>query len=207
VYIIQEGVDVVDSAYTQPFVNIGPVSETPASGDFRDLAGWTNIALDSAPCQKDGSINPRFPIYLDTYNISAQRTSYDLFSSAVGGNSNFSGSIFMFEGYAQEGVKAIDSASAVYAFRGANLLVAPLIQYKPGGSALDQQAQQLGEKLRQVLHEASGRTTLRTYVNYAYGDETTAQWYGSESWRQSKLLALKKKYDPNGQFSFYAPVA
>jgi hypothetical protein len=200
-------VDVVDPIYTQPFLDTGPLSAQPAGGSYTDLAGWTGIATTSPPCQKDGLVNPRFPIYLDSYNVSAQKTAYDLFASATNGSSTFNGSIFMFEGYSMEGVQAIESNSAAFAFRSENLLSAPLITYTPAGSELDEEAAQLGEQLRQVLHAASGRTHLRTYVNYAYGDETPQHWYGSEGWRQSRLRALKNKYDPHGRFSFYAPIA
>lgn len=197
----------VDPVYTTPFHDIGPLSVEPASGSYTDLAGWTGIADTSPPCQKAGLVNPRFPIYLESYNVAAQRQAYDLFASAVKGTSPFNNSLFMFEGYSMEGVHAIDSNSTAFAFRDENLLAAPLMTYTPAGSELDQQAAQLGNQLRQILHDASGRKELRAYVNYAYGDETPQQWYGSEAWRQDRLRALKGKYDPDGKFSFFAPIA
>ena len=199
--------DVVDAVYTQPFHDIGPLSETATGGSYIDLATWTGIALDAPPCQKDGLVNPRFPIYLQTYNVPAQKQAYTQFASAVSGTSVFNNSIFMFEGYSMERVHAIAGDSAAFAFRSENLLAAPLITYAPAGLDLDQQAALLGDQLRQVLHDASGRTDLRAYVNYAHGDETPEQWYGSEAWRQSRLRVLKKKYDPKGKFSFFAPIA
>ena len=199
--------DVVDTAYTQPFHDLSPLSISPLSGTYNDLAGWTGIALASPPCQKDGSVNPRFPIYLQSYNVPAQKTAYAQFAAAANNSSPFSGSIFMFEGYSMEGVQAIDSDSTAFAFRSENILAAPLITYTPAGTALDKEAAQLGDQLRQVLHAGSGLTDVRSYVNYAYGDETPQQWYGSDTWRQSRLQALKKKYDPKGSFSFFAPIA
>ncbi|PLB48752.1 FAD-binding domain-containing protein [Aspergillus steynii IBT 23096] len=206
-YIIQEGVKEVDSAYTAPFEEIGPISTDPQSGTYTDLAAWTNIALDSVPCQKSGLINPRFPNYLETYNVAAQKQAYQVFADAVRGSSAFNGSIFMFEGYSMEGVKAIDAKSTAFAYRDENILSAPLITYKPDGAELDEKAAKLGNQLRQILQDASGTADVRAYVNYAYGDEGSEGWYGSESWRQSRLQSLKKKYDPSGMFSFYAPIA
>lgn len=206
-YIIQEGVTAVDSAYTAPFHKLGPISTVPQSGSYTDLAEWTNIAMSSAPCQKAGLINPRFPNYLESYNVAAQKKAYDLFAENVRGSSVFNGSIFMFEGYSMEGVKAVDAETTAFAFRDENILSAPLITYKPDGAELDEKAAKLGNQLRDILHEASGRADIRAYVNYAYGDEGPEEWYGSESWRQSKLQSLKQKYDPNGMFSFFAPVA
>ncbi|KAB8235698.1 hypothetical protein ETB97_010246 [Aspergillus alliaceus] len=206
-YIIQEGVKAVDSAYTKPFHDIGPLSTEPIGGSYTDLAGWTGIALSSPPCQKAGLVNPRFPNYLETYDVPAQKKAYEVFADGVRGTSPFNNSIFMFEGYSMEGVKAIDSKSSAFAFRSENILSAPLITYAPAGADLDQKAAKLGNELRQILHKASGRPDVRAYVNYAYGDETPEQWYGSESWRQARLQSLKKKYDPEGKFSFFGPVA
>ncbi|KNG91157.1 FAD-dependent oxygenase [Aspergillus nomiae NRRL 13137] len=206
-YIIQEGVTAVDSVYTKPFHDIGPLSEESKGGSYTDLAGWTGISLSAPPCQKAGLVNPRFPNYLEEYNVPAQKEAYKLFANGARGSSPFNNSIFMFEGYSTQGVKAIDSKSSAFAFRGENILSAPLITYAPAGPELDTKASQLGNELRQILHKASGQPDVQAYVNYAYGDETPQQWYGSEKWRQDRLQALKQKYDPTGKFSFFAPIA
>ncbi|PLN80621.1 putative FAD-dependent oxygenase [Aspergillus taichungensis] len=206
-YIIQEGVQKVDPVYTKTFHDIGPLSADSIGGSYNDLAGWTNIATTSPPCQKAGLANPRFPIYLQGYNVPAQKKAYDVFASAIRGSSAFNNSIFMFEGYSTEGVQAIDSKSSAFAFRGENLLAAPLITYVPTGQELEDKAATLGNRLRDILHQASGLKEMGVYVNYAYGDETPEQWYGSERWRQDRLRLLKKKYDPENRFGFYGPIA
>lgn len=205
-WIIQEGVTAVDSAISKPFHDIGPLVIQPDSGDYRDLAAWTGIALDSPPCQKEGLNNPRFPLYLEQYDPEAMVKAYDLFSSQVRGNSLFNGSLFMFEGYGTDGVRAVANDSAAFAFREDRLLTAPLITYQPGGNDTDKKAADLGVGLRNILHEASGRSEKHVYVNYAFGDEDSKQWYGAEDWRQSKLNELKEKYDPSNKFGFYGPV-
>ncbi|KAG8416249.1 hypothetical protein J3458_006845 [Metarhizium acridum] len=206
-YIIQEGVKAVDAKYTRPFHDIGPIAVTPISGTYKDLAGWTGIALTSPPCQKAGLANPRFPIYLQSYNVDAQKEAYEVFAEATRGSSAFNGSLFMFEGYPVQGVQAIDSESSAFAFREAHLLAAPLITYKPDGADLDKKAGDLGNQLRDILHKASGLCNVRAYVNYAYGNENPKVWYGSATWRQDRLKALKDKYDPSGKFSFFGPIA
>ncbi|TVY44867.1 FAD-linked oxidoreductase [Lachnellula occidentalis] len=206
-YLIQEGVQTVDAAHTTPFLQLGPITTQAVSGTYRDLAAWTGISLNSTPCAKTGNANPRFPIYLKSYNPTAQREVYDLFTQATTNASTpFSNALFMFEGYSQQGVKAIGQDATAFAYRADNLLVAPLLTYPPNGPAADAVASKLGNKMRQILFEGSGETSLNTYVNYAYGDETPVAWYGSEQWRQDRLSALKKDFDPAGQFSFYAPI-
>jgi hypothetical protein len=176
------------------------------SGTYTDLAGWTGIANSSPPCQKGALANPRFPIYLQSYNVDAQKKAYGVFANAVRGTSEFNNSIFMFEGYSMEGVQAIPYDSSAFAFRSENILAAPLINYLPAGSDLDTQVANLGNQIRDILRDGTGQNDFRAYVNYAYGDESLQELYGSESWRQSRLKALKQKYDPTGKFSFYAPI-
>lgn len=207
-YIIQEGVTSVDSKYTAPFHDIGPLTITPQSGTYLDLAKWTGIALDSPPCQDFGFSNPRFPIYTSTYNITAQRKAYDLYASAISGADNpYYNSIFMFEDYPSDGVRNRENGASAFGFRNDYLLSAPLIIYNSTGQAQDDAVKQLGTQLRNIIWEGTGKNELHTYVNYAYGNEGSPSWYGHEEWRQEKLKALKRKYDPKGKFSFYAPIA
>lgn len=134
------------------------------------------------------------------------RQAYDLYNEATHSVPAFFDSLFMFEGYSVQGVRAIDADSSAFAFRGDNLLFAPLISYSSTGPELDRQAAELGNELRRILHEGSGREELHTYVNYAFGNEEPENWYGAEAWRQERLRGLKEKYDPEGRFSFYAPI-
>lgn len=207
-YIIQEGVTVVESRYTKPFHDLEPLKATPQSGTYHDLAAWTGIALDSPPCQDFGFNNPRFPIYTKSYNTTAQKKAYELYASAISGaDSPFTNSIFMFEDYASEGIRDRPADASAFAFRDAHILAAPLIIYASGNKTQDDAVKELGSQLREIIREGTGSSELHTYVNYAYGDEDPKSWYGYESWRQDRLKTLKEKYDPKGQFSFYAPIA
>lgn len=55
-------------------------------------------------------------------------------------------------------------------------------------------------EIRKDLVAASGYPELTTFVNYAHGDEKIERIYGAHKLPQ--LAALKKKWDPNQQFSF-----
>jgi len=205
-YIIQEGVTAVDSQWTAAFYALNPIAANPQTGSYLDLSTWLSINMDGPPCQKTGMANPRFPLYLESFNATAMEEVYEAFKAGTNSSGPFYNSLFMFEGYSMQGVQAKNASNAAFAWRNDNLLVAPLIQYQPGNPALDEAAKQFGNELRQILHRGSGRTEMHTYVNYAYGDETPEEWYGHESWRLTKLRQLKTKYDPNNRFSFYGPV-
>lgn len=198
--------DTVSAAYTAPFLKLGPIINSTTTGTYRDLAAWTGISLSDGPCSKSGNANPRFPIYLKSYSPTAQRQVYELFKNATT-LGPYSGALFMFEGYSNQAVKSLGDNTSAFAYREDNLLVAPLLTYAPTGPASDAAAQKLGNQIRNILYKASGETSLNTYVNYAYGDETAKSWYGDETWRQSRLQCLKEDYDPSGKFSFYAPIA
>ncbi|KAK5994217.1 FAD-linked oxidoreductase chyH [Cladobotryum mycophilum] len=206
ILIIQEGVTAVDSVYTAPFQSLEPLSVEVHTGGYTDLAKWVGITTEDIPCQKNGAANPRFPIYLETFNVAAQKQAFEVFADAVRGDSIFNNSLVTFDGYSMEGVRAVDAESTAFAYRNQNVLVAPLFTYMPGDPVVEEKAANLGNQIRQILHEGSGRDYVPAYVNYAYGDEGPKEWYGSESWRQSRLQSLKTKYDPNGMFSFYAPI-
>lgn len=206
VFMMQEGADVVDEAYSAALKKVGPVSVDDTPGTYLDLAAWTMIAIDSMPCQKLDGNNLRFPLYLKKYNVPAMRKAYDMFAAALKETPEFTNSIFLFESYPVQAVQSVPSEGSAFAFRGDNILLAPLISYASGDSALDKKAVEVGKSLRAVLHGASGRKTMHTYVNYAFRD-AKEEMYGDEDWRQEKLARLKKKYDPKSRFDFYNPVA
>ena len=206
-FILQEGVSVVDKRYTDPFTALGPAVTDSGTGDYTKLAAWTSNGEKDPPCQKAGFVNTRFPIDLEVYDVPAQRKVYNDFAAGLKATPALNNSLFLFEGYSLQGVKAVPADSTAFPFRQNNLLVAPLIIYSPAGKDLDKKAEKLGESLRQTLFKASGKKELQTYVNYAFGNENTKNWYGYEKWRQDRLLALKNKYDPDRKFSFYAPIA
>lgn len=208
-YLLQEGVTEVDPTYTTPFHNLEPIFTDTASGLYTDVPGWLTNSNESPFCQKTGLVNTRFPIDIEVYNTTAQVAAYELFASRTQEFPALNNSAFLFEGYTLQGVQAIPGESSAYPFRMDNLLVSPVITYVPAinDPELDNTAAKLGRDLRQILHEGSQREEMHTYVNYAFGDESTQNWYGYEQWRQDRLSALKRKYDPNSKFSFYAPIA
>lgn len=60
--------------------------------------------------------------------------------------------------------------------------------------------------MRNILLDGSGSNDLHAYVNYAFSDESLQALYGYEPWRIARLEKLKRKYDPDGAFSFYHPI-
>lgn len=204
---MEEGAASVNPEYTKPLHDLGPVDVQPGKGTYLDLATWAGIDMNGPPCRKNGMANLRYPIDVDSYDGASIKQAYDVFASATKQGGPFNNSLFLFEAYSTQGVKAIPSDSTAYAFRADNLLIAPLITYQAGNSENDQKANALGEQLRNIIHNATGRSEIHAYVNYAYPGDTAKEWYGYEKWRQDKLLGLKNKYDAKRRFSFFGPIA
>lgn len=180
--------------------------QNAGTGTYRDLASWTGNDNEAPQCQNAGLTNLRFPVSLEYYNPTAQRKAFDTFASVTHQHPALYNSMYMFEGYSLQGVQDIPADSTAFPHRQDNLLVSPVVSYEPAGPELDCLAKDFGEKLRDIVFEASGQQEKHVYVNYAYGDEGPKSWYGYESWRQNRLQELKRKYDSKERFNFYAPI-
>ena len=204
-WITQEGVNEVDPSYTVPIDEMGPVHTHTEITPYNEIPGWIQAGMEDLACQKKSETYLRFPIDLKRYNATAQQQLYDTFAAGVKTMPELGNSMVLIEGYGVQAVQAVPEESTAFPFRSDDLLIAPFVYYKPNGSALDEKAKKFGETMRSVLHEGSGREKIHAYVNYAYGDEELGSVYG-EDWRLKKLRTLKKHYDPNGRFNFYAPI-
>ena len=188
-------------------MDIKPISTTADVGDYTTIAKWQGVDVNSAPCTHRSRMDQAgFSLTLLEYNASAMRQSYDLFASTIKETPAFStGSVVLIEGYSTKGIKAVPSESSAYPLRGENLIITPLMAWKE--PELDKTARRVGEQMRQILYKGTGRKEMHTYVNYAHANESLENMYGYEPWRLEKLRSLKKKYDPKGRFSLYAPIA
>jgi hypothetical protein len=72
------------------------------------------------------------------------------------------------------------------------------------GPAHDAEVYSISKKLRDQLVQTSGFDSLITYINYAHGDEGPEVWYGKDN--LPRLVQLKKKWDPEGNFGAGNPV-
>ncbi|KAJ4419213.1 hypothetical protein N0V82_005120 [Gnomoniopsis sp. IMI 355080] len=213
-YLLKNGTQPVDIAnygylYNNQSISDKPTSVNIGSGNYTEIAKWVGWDFNASVCQNKvgGTASLRFPIDLVIYNGTALQNAYDLFATAVQDTPALNGSVILIEGYATRGLQSIPQDSTAVSFRQYNLLLSPLMRYVPDGEALAAKAISVGQSLRNVLREGTGRKDFHAYVNYAFGTETKEEMYGHEKWRQDKLLALKNKYDPYRRFSFYAPIA
>lgn len=203
---IREGVDEIEPEIIDPFRKI---SQHPAVvktvGEYTDIPTWINTDVNSRGCKREEN-KVRFPIGFPRYDIQAQRDFYEAFKEGTAGDSQFNTSMVLIEQYSAQGVEAVPESSTAFPHRLDMMLFSPVVAYWTDSDEVVAEAEEFGNKLRDILLEGTGDEELRSYVNYAAGDEGVRSWYGYEPWRLERLQELKQKYDPEEKFSFYAPI-
>lgn len=144
---------------------------------------------------------------VDSYDVKGLRKSYNAFRDMIRAEPALSLSMAYLEGYSLQAVQAVPYESTAFALRNRKLLYGFLVTYEETerNKTLDAQAQKWGEKIRDAAYGDKVKQKS-VYVNYAKGSESLQAMYGYEGWRQERLKMLKRKYDPKGRFSFYAPI-
>ena len=206
--------------FTQPYHDL-PIpffSNTSAEGTFLDVPTWIEVNENAVACSVldliPGTGMIRFPVDTQTYNLDALAEMTQKFNNLVTEGEEFSHSFVLIEQYSTGGVKAADPSKSAVPWRDHVLLIAPMLLYPALDMSttpptlnehLDEVAWKKGEEIRQSLVDGAAEEGGHfSYVNYAYGGESLEEVYGKEN--LGKLRDLKKTYDPENKFGFYAPV-
>jgi len=205
-----------------PLTALEPLVSTAKDVLFTELSDAVGFGWKGIGCKKDVHSILRFPIGMRKFNPAAMREAYDHFAVVTNERLEFKRSFVVWEAYATQAVKAVAAESTAVADRGDNMLVSVIrpafeleytdiwvsgimIIYQPDPT-LDDIAAKFGNELRQIMLKGSGEKELHAYINYAHGDEKLEEIYGHEAWRLEKLRRLKREYDPEMRFRFYAPI-
>jgi hypothetical protein len=108
--------------YASPIVALEPLNTISKEVPYTALAGLTGNGDNDLGCQK-GAAALRFPIYLESYNVSAILDTYNTFNQMMIDRPAFNNSFFLIEGYSTQAVRKIPSNSTAYAHRTANALL------------------------------------------------------------------------------------
>ncbi|KAL4968363.1 uncharacterized protein BDV14DRAFT_153263 [Aspergillus stella-maris] len=203
---MREGVEEIEPELIDPFRTL---SQRPAgnktTGSYLDIPSWINTAVGSRGCA-NAENKVRLPIGFPRYDPEAQAKFFDKFAEITVNGSDYGTSMVLIEQYSAQGVEAVPEDSSAFPNREDFMLVSPVIAYFSESEEVEDRGVELGNELRDILQEATYSDELHAYVNYAAGDEGPQSWYGYEPWRLEKLQQVKRKYDPNEKFSFYAPI-
>lgn len=120
--IFSQGADTVPVRYTERLLAIGPVVATANATDYPGLTTIDGTTIDSTVCQQHDSVNMMFPIGLKSYNIQAQRDTFDAFN-AFTADAVFTNSAVLIEAYSTQAVKAVAGDSTAFPHRGDNIVM------------------------------------------------------------------------------------
>ncbi|KAI1409256.1 hypothetical protein F5Y13DRAFT_182153 [Hypoxylon sp. FL1857] len=105
-------------------------------------------------------------------------------------------SVVLLEAYSLIKARSEDPNSAAFPHRGVNFNAVAIPWYDD--TSLDDEAQAFGSAARDLWRATDDLAYNSTYVNFAHGDEDLGVVYGSSL---TKLLEIKRQFDPNDQFN------
>ena len=123
IFLLEFGGSAADAApFLAPFYALQPFVATNETVPYTGAAHAAASGLTDAVCQPGNSWR-LYPVGLQYYNISTNRAIFDLYKDMVNKYPAMSSSVIQFEGYPQQGVRAVEPDSTAYAHRGDTLLV------------------------------------------------------------------------------------
>ncbi|KAL8652658.1 MAG: hypothetical protein Q9210_002552 [Variospora velana] len=132
---------------------------------------------------------------------------FDSYGSFVAEHPALVNSTVILEIFAQQAINAYPQNFSAFPHRGSvDTLVVIEMAY------IDQSVTEVadswarGWRDRLSSTEVSGYDRMIIYQNYGHGDEPITALYGYERWRHERLTALKREFDPRGQFNGYHAV-
>ncbi|KAF2165952.1 hypothetical protein M409DRAFT_66888 [Zasmidium cellare ATCC 36951] len=175
-------------------------------GDLPAYSDFSGLMTMSGPfCTKNISATQRMPASLQRLNATALLAAAEMLANLP---KELQNSALLIEAFSLEAVQAIPSASTAYPDRQGNYLLSPFITHPPHDANFEEIGEVAGRRIQDILFEGDGKGEgeRRMYVNYAHGYETLEEVYG-EGWRVERLRGLKRRWDPEGAFGFYVPIA
>ncbi|PLB52594.1 FAD-binding domain-containing protein [Aspergillus steynii IBT 23096] len=176
----------------KPFLDIGPTDDTMAELQY---AHWTDASQDF--CTK-GGYKPSFTAGLAQMDAGTWREVWDEWTSWLSHN-NTSNSLVMVEAYSLKEARKLSQSSSSFAWRNKvnfNAVVIPW--YYDAG--LESEALAFGTKLRELWRKTDGLDAPAAYINFAHGDESSAEIYGENV---DRLKSIKATVDPENVFSYW----
>lgn len=189
-----------------PFNAIEAVYEEINDVSYPEIAHAQSTGANDPICEH-GNVRISSTAGLAVYNLTAERLVFEGFKRRAAEDPVLvAGASMLHEGYATQGVDAVDSASTAYPFRADRHLAFFNAVVPHNDSAREEAATAWATEIRDQWNAGQPDRPVDAYVNYAGGSETLEQRYGHESWRIERLQDLKARYDPNNRFRYYNPI-
>ncbi|KAI0382391.1 hypothetical protein F5Y04DRAFT_45577 [Hypomontagnella monticulosa] len=193
----------------KPFNDIGAEYEEFGDVPYPQISDMQGTGIGGPLCAKNAS-HTTSTVNLLTYNLTAERQIYNRFSDWIKEYPELGPTAqIVHEGYSTEAVDKFPADDSAFPFRADRHLMLFDVQIpteNPRGINFTTVAREWAQEVQTMWNEGQPTRIPGAYVNYANSLEGPKMWYGHEQWRQDRLLALKKKYDPQNRFRFYNPI-
>ncbi|KAK1138466.1 hypothetical protein N8T08_002481 [Aspergillus melleus] len=174
------------------FLDIGPTNDTTSELQY---AHWTDASQDF--CTK-GGYKPSFTAGLAQMDATTWREIWDEWITWLE-NDGTSNSLVMMEAYSLEKARTLSESSSSFAWRNDVNFNAIVIPWYSDAS-LETKALAFGTKLRDLWRKTDGLDSPAAYINFAHGDESSAEIYGGNV---DRLKSIKATVDPKNVFSHW----
>ncbi|KAJ2980602.1 hypothetical protein NUW58_g6900 [Xylaria curta] len=178
-------------AVLAPILGLNPPTVVVTVVPWNQLLNTVFFGSDLSNCVGNRTAS-LYGVGMRTMAASTYQSAVEKMAQFYANDASGRGSILTLEMFPNEATIAIPDSSTAYPWREvvASLLI---IMADP-----DETAESLALELRSDFAATSGFPTLTVYVNYAHGDESLEQIYGST--KLPRLAALKKKWDPRNVY-------
>ncbi|KAF2229869.1 Glucooligosaccharide oxidase [Viridothelium virens] len=178
----------------QSIFDIGPISDTTGEVSYQNWGAFADYACE------DGQRKPTYGISMSNLDPSTWRQVYEGFRAFVAANPDARNSSIIAENYPINST-AVQNGASSFPWRNVKTHVAAYPWYTD--AELDSAANAWGLSVRKLLRSSDGLPEHANYVNFAHGDESLQDIYGTSL---PRLQSLKKQYDPGNRFNQWFPI-
>ncbi|KAI0876619.1 hypothetical protein GGS24DRAFT_216948 [Hypoxylon argillaceum] len=183
--------------YNRPFLNSNPIVQNISVLPWNLLTKQNRFGADAVGCIK-GRAHSLYSLNIYSMSIPAYLRVFDSFSSFFLKYPELRNTLFVTEIHPRNAVLRIPDDSTAYPFR--NTTAYTFFDFILPDAKSSSTVDEFMQGILRVLGDASGNPDRQTYVNYARGNEGPRAWYTDK--KLGRLRTLKKKWDPQGLFSF-----
>ncbi|KAL9088299.1 MAG: hypothetical protein Q9165_006223 [Trypethelium subeluteriae] len=178
----------------QSIFDIGPVSDTTSEVSYQNWSAFADYACE------DSGRKPAYGVSMSNLDPPTWRLVYEGFQTFVAANPGARNSSVIAENYPINST-AVQNGVSSFPWRNVKTHVAAYPWY--ADASLDSVANAWGSSVRDLLRSSDGLSEHANYVNFAHGDESLQDVYGTSL---PRLQSLKKQYDPGNKFNQWFPI-
>jgi hypothetical protein len=188
--------------YFQPILALNPIRSNVSSVPWNNIldAAFFGQTSGSGACTRNNIVNI-FSLALKQTDVSTWVSHFNDLGDFFTQHPSYYGRLLI-QRFPTQGMQRVPDQATAYPFRDAKIQLNMEGWYT--NRTLDAPVTDFLRAARAKFQETSGFADLSVYTNYAHGDEGPEAWYSRR--KLGRLVALKKRWDPEGAFSWYNAV-